>query len=80
MFLNSYLICLRSTKGITIKRTVQVGRLVSGRVLLGGETLDGKIPFPLMTKGERFIKYKGKCLERDHRGMFPKRAIVTREE
>jgi hypothetical protein len=24
-----------------------------------GETPDGKIPFPLMTKGERFIKCRG---------------------
>jgi hypothetical protein len=31
------------------KRTVQSG----------GETLDGKIPFPLMTKGERFIRCRG---------------------
>ena len=31
------------------KRTVQ----------LGGETLDGKIPLPLMTKGERFIRCRG---------------------
>ena len=23
--------------------------------MLGGTSLDGKIPFPLMTKGERFI-------------------------
>jgi hypothetical protein len=28
------------------KRTIQ----------LGGATSDGKIPFPLMTKGERFIR------------------------
>jgi hypothetical protein len=26
-----------------------------------GETLDGKIPFSLMKKGERFIRCKGKC-------------------
>jgi hypothetical protein len=32
------------------KRTVQSG----------GTTLDGKIPLPLMTKGERFIKCRGK--------------------
>jgi hypothetical protein len=31
------------------KRTVQSG----------GEAPDGKIPFPLMTKGERFIKCRG---------------------
>ena len=34
--------------------------------MLGGETLDGKIPLPLMTKGERFI-----------RGMIPGKAMVT---
>ena len=28
-------------------------------VLLGGVATDGKILFPLMTKGERFIKYRG---------------------
>jgi hypothetical protein len=66
MILNAYLICLRFTRGSTIKRTVQVGRSVSGRVQsggvsprtvqLGGEALDGNIPFPLMTKGEIFIR------------------------
>jgi hypothetical protein len=45
MILNSYLICLRCTQGSTIKR------IVYSR----GASLDGKIPFPLMTKGERFI-------------------------
>ena len=39
--------------------TVQVGRSVSRRVQSGGATLDGKIPLPLMTKGERFIKCRG---------------------
>jgi hypothetical protein len=61
MFLNAYLICLRFTRGSTIKRTVQVRRSVSERVRsrgvsprivkLGGAALDGKIHFPLMTKG-----------------------------
>jgi hypothetical protein len=45
MLLNAYLICLRCTRGSTIKRIVQ----------LGGATPDGKIPFPLMKKGEIFI-------------------------
>ena len=55
----------------TIKRTIEVERSVSGRfqlggvsprtIQLGGETLDRKISFPLMTKGERFIRCKGKC-------------------
>jgi hypothetical protein len=68
MFFNDYLICLRFTRGSTIKRTVHVRRSVSGRVQsgglsprtfqLGGETLDGKICFPLMTKGDRFIRCK----------------------
>ena len=66
MIMNAYLICLRFTRGNTIKRNVQVERSVSGRVQswgvslrtirLGGAALDGKIPFPLMTKGERFIR------------------------
>jgi hypothetical protein len=77
MLLNAYLICLRFTRGSTIKRTVQVGRSVSGRVQSGGATPDGKIPFPLMTKGERFIRCKGKCLEKEHRGMVPGGAMVT---
>jgi hypothetical protein len=41
MILNAYIICLRCTRGSTIKRTVQSG----------GEASDGNIPFPLMTKG-----------------------------
>ena len=45
MLLNADLISLRCTRGSTIKKTVQ----------LGGATPDGKIPLPLMTKGERFI-------------------------
>jgi hypothetical protein len=66
MLLNAYLICLRFTRGSTIKRTVQVRRSISGRVQLGGvsprtvqlggASPNGKIHFPLMTKGERFIR------------------------
>jgi hypothetical protein len=76
MLLNAYLICLRFTRGNTIKRKVQVGILVSGRVQSGGATLDGNIPFPLMTKGGRFIICKGKCLEKEHIGMVPGGAMV----
>jgi hypothetical protein len=50
MLLNSYLICIRCTGGITIKRTVQSG----------GADSDGKIHLKLMTNGERFIGCKGK--------------------
>jgi hypothetical protein len=66
MLLNAYIICLRFTRGSTIKRTIQVGGSVSERVQsggvsprivqLGGATSDGKIHFPLMTKGEIFIR------------------------
>ena len=66
MFFNSYLICLIFTRGSTIKRTIHFGGEVSGRlqlggvspriVQLGGASPDGNIPFPLMTKGERFIR------------------------
>jgi hypothetical protein len=56
MLLNAYLICLRCTRGSTIKRIFQ----------LGGATQDEKIPFPLMTKGERFIKCRGQ--RHDSRG------------
>jgi hypothetical protein len=80
MILNAYLICLICTQGSTINRTIQVGRLVSGRVLLGGAAPDGNIPLPSMTKGERFIICKGKFMEREHRGMLPRGVIVTREE
>ena len=40
--------------------TVHVGRSVLGRVESGIASPDGNIPFPLMTKGERFIICKGK--------------------
>ena len=76
MILNAYLICLRFTRR-TIKRKFQVGRLVSGRVQSGGEALDGKIPFPLMTKRERFIRCKGKFLDKEHRDMVPGGVMVT---
>ena len=69
MILNAYLLCLRYTRGSTIKRKVQVGISVLGRaqsggvslriVQLGGATPDGKIPLTLMTKGERFIRCRG---------------------
>ena len=49
MLLNVYIICLICTRGITIKRTIQSG----------GVAMNGKIPFPLMTKGERFITCRG---------------------
>ena len=90
ILLNAYLICIICTWGITINRTIQVGRSVSGifqpggvsprTVHLGGVAPDGKIPLPLMTKGEIFIRCKGKFLERENRGMFPRGSIVTREE
>jgi hypothetical protein len=70
MILNAYLICLRCTRGSTIKRTIQSG----------GAALDGNIPFPLMKKGERFIICIGKRhgsrginghRDEEDRGMFP---------
>ena len=67
MFFNDYLICFIFTRGSTIKRTIWVGRSVSGRVQSRGAATDGNIPFPLMTKGEIFIRCKGKCLEREYR-------------
>jgi hypothetical protein len=77
MLLNAYLICLRFTRGSTIKRTVQVGRSVSRRVQSGGAAPDGKILFPLMKKGERFIRCKCKCLEKEHIGMVLRGEMVT---
>jgi hypothetical protein len=69
------------------KEEFQVGRSVSGRVQsggvsprrvqLGGEAFDGKIPLPLMTKGEIFIRCKGKCLEKEHKGMVPGGVMVS---
>jgi hypothetical protein len=89
MLFNADLICLRSTRGSTIKRIVQVERSVSGRVKSGGvsprtfhlegATPDGNIPLPLMTKGERFITCKGKCLDKEHKGMVLGGAMVTGE-
>ena len=87
MLLNVYLISLIFTRGITIKRIVQVGGSVSRRVHSGGgipkdssvrgASPNGNIPLPLMTKGERFIRCKGKCLEKEHRGMVPGGGMVT---
>jgi hypothetical protein len=77
MLLNSYIICLIFTRGSTIKRIIQVGRSVSRRIQSGGASPDGKIPFPLMTKGGRFIRCKGKFLEKEHIGMVPRGAMVT---
>jgi hypothetical protein len=74
--LNAYLIFLRFTRESTIKRKIQVGIPVSRRIQSGGVALDGKIPFPLITKGDIFIKCKGKCLEKEHRGMVPGGAMV----
>jgi hypothetical protein len=56
MLLNAYLICLRCTRGSTIKRAVHVERLDES---IRGADPNGKIPFPLMTKGERFIRCIG---------------------
>jgi hypothetical protein len=73
MLLNDYLIFLRCTRGSTIKRTVQSG----------GAASDGKIPFPLITKGDRFIRCRGQRHgsrgSNGHRdiediGMFPRGA------
>jgi hypothetical protein len=57
MLLNAYLICIRCTRGSTIKRTIQVGILDE---LVRGVDPNGKIPLPLMIKGERFMRCRGK--------------------
>jgi hypothetical protein len=87
MLLNDYLICLRCTRGSAINRKIRVGRSVSGRVQSGGVSPrtvqlgaaapDRNIPFPLMTKGERFIRCKieilGERAQRPvYRGSIPK--------
>jgi hypothetical protein len=80
MFLNAYLKCLRFRQGSTIKRIVQFKGLVSGRVQSGGVSLrtiqlggtdtNGKIPFPLMKKGDRFIRCRIEILgEREQRNV-----------
>ena len=45
--------------------------------MLGGAAPDGNIPWPLMTKGERFIICKGKCLEKGNIGIVLGGAMVT---
>ena len=47
--MNVYLIYLRCTQESTIKRIVKSG----------GAAPDGKIHFPLITKGERFVRCRG---------------------
>jgi hypothetical protein len=70
MLLNAYLICLRCTRGNTINMTIQSG----------GVAPNGKIPLPLMKKGDRFIRYRGQRhgsrgsnghRDAEDRGMFP---------
>jgi hypothetical protein len=70
MILNAYLICLRCTRGSTIKRTIQSG----------GASPDEKIHFTLMKKGNRFIRWRGQRhgsreinghRDAEDRGMFP---------
>jgi hypothetical protein len=56
MLLNAYLICLRCTRGSTIKNIVRLWGLAS----------DGNIPLPLMTKGEIFTICRGQ--RQDSRG------------
>jgi hypothetical protein len=56
MLLNAYLICLRCTRGSTIKRKVQ----------LGGASLGWKDTFSIYDKGERFIRCRGQM--HDSRG------------
>jgi hypothetical protein len=50
--------------------------------LVKGGIPDKKLAFPLMSKGERFIRcmereHIGRCMEREHRGMIPRGAMVT---
>jgi hypothetical protein len=59
------------------KRIVQVGTSVSGRVQSGGPAPDGNIPLKLITKGEIFIRCKGKCLEKENRCMIRGATMVT---
>jgi hypothetical protein len=44
--------------GGSVSRRVQSGGVSPRTVQLGGADPDGKIPFPLMTKGEIFIRYR----------------------
>jgi hypothetical protein len=78
MILNAYLICIRFTRGSTIKRTVHVGRSVLGRVQSREASPDEKIPFPFMKKGEIFTICKGKFFEKEHIGMVLWGVMVTR--
>ena len=78
MLLNAYIYVLDVNEEAPEIRQFRLGDQFQEE-LLRGTTPDGNISLPLMTKGERFIRCKGKCLEREHRGMFPRGAIVTRE-
>jgi hypothetical protein len=87
MLLNAYPIFLGCTGG-TIKMIVQVGGLVSGgfqsggvsprTVQLWGEAIDGKTHFPLMTKGERFIRCRIEIIGEREQRKVDKRIIPRR--
>ena len=57
---------------------LNTGGLSPRTIQLGGASLDGKIHFPLMTKGEKFIRCKCKYLEKEHKDMVPRGAMVIR--
>jgi hypothetical protein len=56
--------------GISFRKS-SVKRSIPKDSSFRGRSPDGNIPFPLMTKGERFIKCKGKFLEKENKGMVP---------
>jgi hypothetical protein len=81
MFLNAYIICLRFTRKhhreenlcweISFRKSSVRGSIPK-EISVSGSSLGWKVPLPLMTKGERFIRCRehrhGSRGSDDHRG------------
>jgi hypothetical protein len=85
--LNFILICLRFIKGSTIKRQIlfvesSFNERIPRDSSVRGKNLDGKLPFPLMSKGERFFRCMERELDvwREKRGMILGGMMVTGEK
>jgi hypothetical protein len=56
-----------------IPRESPVRVSISRDSLVRRSSLNGKLPFPFMSKGERFIR----CMKRENKGMTQGRVMVT---